>query len=165
MADPRTRAAHRLAGLHPAATIHGALVMGATLALMSDTTAEHVSLASAAGVMIVYWLTHAYTYALGRGIGGDTRHLGLRLGRGMRHELPVLFGGVPALVTVAILVAAGTGLPTAMSAALWVTVVIMAVFGYLAAHRAGVAGWRILAETVFAAAMGLVMVGLNTLLH
>ena len=56
-------------------------------------------------------------------------------------------------------------LGAAMLLGLWVTVVLMAVYGYLAAHQAGVSGWRAAAETAFAALLGLFMVALNTLLH
>lgn len=161
----RIRLARRLAALHPSGMIHGALVMGATLALMTDKAAADVSLAGAAGVLVIYWLSHGYTHALGRGIDGDDQHLAARLVRSLGHELPVLWGGLPALVVVAVVLAAGGELGTAMLLGLWVTVVLMAVYGYLAAHQAGVSGWRAAAETVFASLLGLFMVALNTLLH
>jgi len=165
MVDHGARITHRFAVAHPAATIHGALVMAATLALMSDTSAKDLSLIGAAGVLVIYWLTHTYTHALSRGIGGDAHHLARRLVPSARHELGVLLGGVPALLTFTILVVSGARVGTAMAVGLWVTVVMMALFGYLAAHRAGVSGWRTGAETAFAALLGLLMVGLNTLLH
>lgn len=161
----RLRVARRLAGLHPSGMIHGALVMGATLALMSDKTTAEVSLAGAAGVLVIYWLSHAYTHALGRGIDGDDKHLAARLAHSMGHELPVLWGGIPALVVVVVVLVVGGELGAAMLLGLWVTVVLMAVYGYLAAHQAGVSGWRAAAETAFAALLGLFMVALNTLLH
>ncbi|WP_269302172.1 hypothetical protein [Aeromicrobium sp. HA] len=161
----RMRVARRFAGLHPAGMIHGALVMGATLALMSEKTRAEVSVIGAAGVLTIYWLSHAYTHALGRGIDGDQVHLAARLVGSVRHEWPVFLGGLPALVVFATMLAFGSQVATAMAAGLWVTVVLMAVSGYLAAHQAGVSGWRTGAETAFAALLGLFMVGLNTLLH
>lgn len=161
----RLRVARRFAALHPAGMIHGSLVMGATLALMSDKTRAEVSVLGAAGVLTIYWLSHAYTHALGRGIGGDRVHLAARLLSSIRHEWPVFLGGLPALLVFAAMLAFGSQVATAMLAGLWVTVVLMAVSGYLAAHQAGVSGWRTVAETAFAALLGLFMVGLNTLLH
>jgi len=161
----RVRLARRLADLHPAGMIHGALVMGATLALMSEKTRSEVSVLGAAGVLTIYWLSHAYTHALGRGIDGDTVHLAARLGASTRHELPVFLGGLPALAVFAVMLAGGAQVATAMLAGLWLTVVLMAGYGYLAAHQAGIHGWRVAAETTFAALLGLFMVALNTLLH
>ncbi|WP_286928730.1 MULTISPECIES: hypothetical protein [Aeromicrobium] len=161
----RMRLAQRLADLHPSGMIHGALVMGATLALLSHKTAAEVSLLGAGGVLTIYWLSHAYTHALGRGMDGDPDHLALRLVRSTRHEAPVFWGGLPPLVVCAVVLALGGEVATAMLAGLWVTVVLMAGYGYLAAHQAGVSGWRAGAETAFAALLGLFMVALNTLLH
>lgn len=161
----RVRLARRLADLHPAGMIHGALVMGATLALMTDKTPAEVSLLGAGGVLVIYWLSHAYTHALGQGIDGAQGHLAARLAASTRHELPVLLGGLPALVVCAVMLATGAELGTAMVVGLWLTVVLMAAYGYLAAHQAGVGGWRVVAETAFAALLGLFMVALNTLLH
>lgn len=161
----RMRLARRLADLHPAGMIHGALVMGATLALMSDQTAAEVSLLGAGGVLTIYWLSHAYTHALGRGMAGDHQHLAARLVASTRHEAPVFWGGLPPLVVCAAVLAAGVEVGGAMLAGLWVTVVLMAAYGYLAAHQAGVSGWRAAGETAFAALLGLFMVALNTLLH
>lgn len=154
-----------LAGVHPTGLIHGAVVMAATLALMGDHAATDTSLLGAAGVLTVYWLTHAYTDALGRGIDGDPRHLLVRLVRCARHELSVLLGGAPALLTFALVAASGAEPARAMSVGLWLTVALMAGFGYLAAHAAGITGWRLVAEASFAALVGCFMVALNTLLH
>ncbi|GEM_PF-2552696 len=173
MIEPRTsgprgyrfRLARRLADLHPAAMIHGALVMGATLALMANTTPADLSMLSAAGVLVIYWFTHAYTYALGQGIDGDHHRLAVRLVAGSRHEVPILLGGLPALLVCTAALVLGAELATAMMIGLWLTVVLMAAYGYLAAHLAGVLGWRVAAETTFAALLGLCMVALNTLLH
>lgn len=153
------------AASHPAGMIHGAVVTAATLALMGDHAGTDVSLLGAVGVLVVYWLTHGYTHALGRGIDGAHPHLARRLLDSTRLELPILLGGVPALATVGILATSGVALTTAMTAGLWVTVVLMGAYGYLAAHLAGVSGWRTVVETGFAAVLGLVMVGLNMLLH
>lgn len=176
--DPRSRKPHPhgrsgirvtitrwLAGVHPAGLIHGAVVMGATLALMGDHSGTDASLLGAAGVLVVYWLTHAYTDALGRGIDGDPQHLLRRLSRCARHEVPILLGGAPALLTFAVMVASGSDIATAMSVGLWLTVLLMGSFGYLAAHLAGITGWRLVAETAFSALVGCFMVALNTLLH
>jgi hypothetical protein len=155
-----------LAEAHPTGLMHGAVVMGAVFAIASHNTDGQVKLALAAtGVLVIYWLTHAYTDALGRGIAGDRRHLTKRLLHCARHEVAVVLGGLPTVIVFAGGSAAGLPPGTAVSVALWLTLGILAVVGYLSAHLAGVQGWRLAGETAFAALFGSSMIVLNTLLH
>jgi hypothetical protein len=168
---PRGRGLRRalattLAEAHPAGLMHGAVVMGAVLALASHSTSTQLQVAvGATAVLFIYWLTHAYTNALGRGIAGDRRHLTKRLVHAGRHEIAVMFGGLPTILAFSLTTAAGAELDTAVSAALWLTLAILAGVGYLAAHLAGIGGWRLVGETAFAALFGASMIVLNTLLH
>ena len=158
----RVALATALAEAHPAGLMHGAVVMGAVLALASHSTGSQLQVAAgAATVLVVYWLTHAYTNALGRGIAGDRRHLTRRLLHSGRHEVVVILGGLPTILTFSLTTAAGAEIETAVSAALWLTLAMLAAVGYLA----GIGGWRLVGETAFAALFGASMIVLNTLLH
>ena len=162
----RLATADWLAKTHPAGLMHGAVVMGAVLALISDHEEPLLSVTgTAASILVVYWLTHAYADALSRGITGDRRRLTRRLMRSARHELPVLLGGLPALITFTLVMGLGASFADAIDAALWLTLVILAGAGYLAAHLAGITRWRLVGETAFAAFVGGCMVSLNSLLH
>jgi hypothetical protein len=162
----RLATAQWLADFHPAGFMHGAVVMGAVLALVDDEGSSTLSVMSAAaGVLVIYWLTHAYTDALGQGLSGERRHLLHRLLRFGRRDSPLLLGGVPALLVFAVALGFGTAFAGAVEIALWVTLVLLAGCGYLAAHIAGVTGWRLLTETVFAGLVGAFMISINTWLH
>jgi hypothetical protein len=162
----RRATAQWLSESHPAGLMHGAVIMGAGLALVSeeDTSTEGVVGASAL-VLVIYWLTFAYTDALGHLSGGDRAHLTHRLLRYGRRDLAVPLGGLPALLTMVVWVSFGGSLTAAVNAALWLTVGLLALVGYLAAHVAGVTGWRLVGETFFAALFGAGMITLNTWLH
>jgi hypothetical protein len=155
-----------LAGFHPAGLMHGAVVMGAVLALVADDEASSAAVAaSAAGVLVVYWATHAYSDALGAGVGGDRVHLFRRLRRFGRRDAAVLLGGLPALAVFSVMTLLGAAFPYAVDGALWLTLLLLTAVGYLAAHVAGVTGWRLAGETAFAALVGGCIVLLNTGLH
>jgi hypothetical protein len=162
----RIRMAIALAEAHPAGLMHGAVVMGAVLALAPHTSSTPLQVAGGAtAVLVIYWLTHAYTNALGRGIAGDQRHLTRRLVHSARHEVAVILGGLPTILALSLTAGAGARLDTAVTAALWLTLAMLAGVGYLAAHLAGISGWRLVGETAFAALFGASMIVLNSLLH
>jgi hypothetical protein len=159
-------AAHWIAQSHPAGLVHGAVAMGAILAVIGGHEAPWGWLAAGMlGALSVYWLTHAYTHALGIGVAGDQRRLVRRLLQSARLESAVLIGGLPALVAFVLAMQLGAKPPDAIDVALWVTLTLLGVVGYLAGHLAGITGWRLVGETMFAVWVGGCMVTLNTLLH
>jgi hypothetical protein len=162
----RRATARWLSESHPAGLMHGAVIMGGVLALVpeDDTSPEGVVGASAT-VLVIYWLTFAYTDALGHLAEGERAHLLHRLLRYGRRDAAVPLGGLPALLTMVVWVSFGSSLTAAVNAALWLTLGLLAAVGYLAAHVAGVTGWRLLGETFFAALFGAGMITLNTWLH
>lgn len=162
----RVTVAQWLADLHPAGMMHGAVVMGAALALVDeDAVSSEAVVGAAAGVLAVFWLTHAYTDALGLGLGGERKHLVRRLLHCGRRDSAILLGGLPALLVFSVALGFDAGYGEAVEAALWVTLVLLAGCGYLAAHVAGITGWRAAAEAAFAGLFGACMVLLNTGLH
>lgn len=163
----RDATARWLAVSHPAGLMHGAVVTAAVLAVVGEQEAPAaVVVAVAVAVLVVYWLTHAYTYALSVAITGEQQHrLTRRLLSSARHEAALLRGGAPAVLTFAVALAAGASFSGAVRLALWLSLILLAVFGYVAGHLAGVRGWRLTGETAFAALVGACIVVLQTLLH
>jgi high-affinity Fe2+/Pb2+ permease len=162
----RVATAQWLADFHPAGVMHGAVVMGAALALVDEDAVSSTGVvAASAGVLVVYWLTHSYTDALGLGLEGEREHLVRRLLRSGRRDTAILLGGIPALVVFSVALSFDASYTDAVETALWVTLVVLAGCGYLAAHLAGVTRWRLVAETAFAGLVGACIVVLNTWLH
>ena len=116
-------------------------------------------------VLGIYWLADVYVGAFAQQFVGERQPLSRRLLRSARHELSVLQGGIPAVVTFEVGSVLGAEPSTATNIALWVTVVELAAFAHLAATHVGVTGRERNLETAVAALLGLVLVVAKTLLH
>ena len=155
-----------MGGAHAGGVLYGAIVTAAVLATVGghDSSVGHVMLAWAI-VLGTYWLTHVYVATWQAQFHGDGRHLGARLADGARSEVPVLLGGVPAITVFLVASASGLDAFDAERIALYSTVVLLAVIGFVGARRAGrrpAGAWM---EALGAALLGLVMVAAKTLLH
>ncbi|WP_227748033.1 hypothetical protein [Oerskovia douganii] len=150
----------------PADFLYGAVVSGFMLAVSSthDASGDFVILA-VAGVLVGYWAAHVYVSAIGGRFRDSDHTITERLRLATSEEVWVLIGGVPALAVFLVGRVLGLGVTDSALIALWFTVLMLGVVGHLAAHRAGVRGWALTAETVVAGAFGLVIIGLKTLLH
>ncbi|MFF3064872.1 hypothetical protein ACFVQ3_09955 [Oerskovia sp. NPDC057915] len=150
----------------PADFLYGAVVSGFMLAVSSthDASSDFVILA-VAGVLVGYWAAHVYVSAIGGRFRDSDHTITERLRLATSEEVWVLIGGVPALAVFLVGRLFGLGVTDSALIALWFTVLMLGVVGHLAAHRAGVRGWALTAETAVAAAFGLVIIGLKTLLH
>jgi hypothetical protein len=151
---------------HSGGLLYGAVVTAAVLVTVGGHDAS-VGYVVGAWVIVLgtYWMTHVYVVTWEAQFRGDSRHLGFRLLDGARTELTVLAGGLPAMVV--FLVASATGLDAfeAERIALYSTVVLLAIVGFIGARRAGrgpAAAWM---ESLGAAALGLVMVAAKSQLH
>ena len=146
--------------------LYGAIVTAAVLVAAGghDSSSERV-LVAWGFVIVTYFLTHVYVHAAHSQLSGDTRNLFQRSGAAARSELGILEGGIPAMV---VFLAASLIEPSAFSAAqvaLWFTVVLLAVVGYLGSRRAGRTRRASLGEAAGAAMLGVLMVAAKTLLH
>jgi hypothetical protein len=162
----RTEAAGWLAATDPAGLLYGAIVSAAVLATVSAHAEDFESVAVATGVvLVVYWLAHVYVATLSRQFQGDTRSFPLRLRTALAHETSVLKGGVPAIAVYMLAMALGAGVETSAADAVYFSVVLLAVVGYLGAHRAGLRGRATLLEVLGAASFGILIVIAKALLH
>lgn len=162
----RPSVAERLAGSDPAGLLYGAIVTAAVLVTSGghDTSPGRV-VATWAVVLGIYWLTHVYVHAAESQFQGDRHHLIHRAAIAARAELSVLAGGVPAMAVFYIFASTDTDVFDAARAALYFTVVLLAVFGFVGSRHAGrsvAASWG---EAFGASLLGLLMVLGKTLLH
>ncbi|GEL19776.1 hypothetical protein [Pseudonocardia asaccharolytica] len=158
--------AARLAAGNPSRLLYGAVVSSAVLAVVGEhgETAPQVLLAVVL-VLTVYWLAHVYVETLAGRLGAPARGPRQDLWWAWRHEAPILLGGVPALLVLAVSFLLGASVSTATNVALWVTVALLAGAGYLGGYRTGRTGWRLLADTLVVALIGVLTILLKTLLH
>jgi hypothetical protein len=145
--------------------IEGAVVVGALLVVVSHADSDDTRVVlTALGVLVIYWLTHAYAHALSETLSRRQRLFGL-LFRAIRRDSTILLGGVPALGLFAILLIAGVEFGTAVVVGLWVTIIFLAAVGFAAGYRMGLRGWRLGLEALLAGSAGAFMLLLKTFLH
>lgn len=146
--------------------LYGAIVTAAVLVAAGghDESSERVVVVWGF-VIITYWLTHVYVHAAHSQLGGDTRNLFHRSGVAARAELGILEGGIPAMVVFLVASLIKPSTVTAAQVALWFTVVLLAVVGYLGSRHAGRSRRASLGEAAGAAMLGVAMVAAKTLLH
>jgi hypothetical protein len=160
------RLASRLAKSHSGGLLYGAVVTAAVLVTVGGhgSSAGKVVLAWVI-VLGTYWLTHVYVVTWQGQFEGDTRPLPVRLASGAGHEATVLMGGVPAMVVFLAATLAGVDSFEAERLALYSTVVLLGVLGYVGAHFTGRSRAHSWLEALGAALLGLVMVAAKSLLH
>ncbi|MGO1203763.1 hypothetical protein [Cellulosimicrobium funkei] len=146
--------------------LYGAIVAGFVMAVSSvhAPTGDRVVLATSL-VAVGYWLAHCYVDAVS-GRFHDTGHsLWGRTVVALRSNVGVLLGALPGIVVYLVALAAGLDAEGAALVAVWFTVVLLGVVGFLAAYRAGARGGLLVGETLLAAAFGGVVIAVKYLLH
>jgi hypothetical protein len=149
----------------PAELLYGALVSAVVLATTSATveSGETVLIATAL-VSVTYWLAHVYADAVG-GRFDDVDHSSHhRLRHALKNNTGVLLGSIPVLAVFFLGRLLGMTIADAAFLALWFTVAMLAAVAALAAHRAGVRGGELIAETLMAGAFGLLVIALKLIL-
>lgn len=162
----RNAAAGRLTrSADPADLLYGALVAASVLATAS-AHAEYRYVAIATLLVLgVYWLAHVYIEAQSLQLRGDARHYLGRLGHTAAREASIIQGGLPAVIVFALCDAFGATTTTAASVAVYFSVGVLALVGYLAAHQAGRRGVATLVDSFTAALLGVVVIVAKALLH
>ncbi len=158
--------ASRLAVHDTSGLLYGAIVTAAVLVSvggLSDTVGQVV--ATWAFVLSIYWLTHVYVHAAEGQFQGDDRHLLHRSLTAAKAEVAVLAGGIPAIAVFVVLATTDTELIDAARSALFFTVMLLAVFGYVGARHAGRSTAAAWGEAFGASLLGILMALGKTLLH
>jgi hypothetical protein len=151
---------------NPAGTIYGLIAVGALLAAESglhDTYPETIGSATIA--LAMYWIAHAYADVLGQRLETRERLTAATLGRNLLHDWAIMRGASPPLLALLLAWALGAGQETAVTAALWTTVVSLLVYELLAGLRARARPAELLLEGCVGAVMGLGVLALRVILH
>lgn len=149
----------------PAGLLYGALVAASVL----GTAATHgdygyVALATLL-VLGVYWLAHVYIEAQALQIHGDARrYVGLLRHTAVR-EASVIQGGFPAIAVYVVTNALGADTKTAAATAVYFSVGVLFVVGYVTARHAGRHGVAAWVDAVAAALLGVAVIVAKALLH
>lgn len=148
------------------AALYGAVVSAGLLSVADeDATSLPGLLLGTAGILVVFWLAHSYTHVLGtRPADADGSLMG-RMRQTMRHEFPLVLGGLPALVLVGTSVALGARPEVAVGVTILVTGVVLTVGGFVYGRRCGARGWDLARETVIGALLGAVVLVLEIFAH
>lgn len=164
------RAADRVLGLltperNAGGIVYGLTMIGAVLAVESYRNGSGEALASGALTICVYWLAHAHATAIGERMG-ERRRIDVRaLLDGLRHDWPIVRGGMLPLLALAIAWAAGASEAVAAGVAVWSSVAMLIGIELLIglSVQAGVKG--MLLEGAVGFTLGVAVIGLELLLH
>jgi uncharacterized MAPEG superfamily protein len=163
----------------------GGLVYGTILiaTLLSAEVAKRESYPRTIGAvmiaMLLYWLTHSYATFTAQRAEAAAERAQDTAGRAeaservqfsafvaaARHDVSVFLGGVPQLVVLVVLWAAGVPLGTALSADIWLSVAMIVGVEVLIGVRAELTGWHLVQQTAFGVLIGVLLVSLRILLH
>jgi hypothetical protein len=153
-------------GANPGGVVYGTLTIAALLAAESslrETFPE--TLGSAAVVLALYWLAHAYADLLGHRLATGERLAAPALWRSLRHDWGIMRGGSLPLLALLICWIAGAGQETAVTVALWTSIASLLAFELLAGLRAQARPAELLLEGCVGAALGLGVLALRVILH
>jgi len=153
---------------HPvnaAGWLYGAVITASLFTLAGAHPAEYPRILLVVLLtLVMYWLAHVYTRVIADRLADPSAALGTRIREALHHELSILVGSVPAVVAYIVFVALGLT-AYATWAALWVSVLLLGVVGFRIGRQAGGSFGRLVLETVGCAMLGVVMIGLKTVLH
>src|SRR5215204_2252435 len=149
-----------------AGLLYGAIVTAAAMAVVSahEAAAGKVLLAVAI-TLVVYYCAHVFTRVEADRLDHPTASFTDDLREAERHELTVLIGGLPAVSAFVVSVYLGATASRAVDIALWVTIGLLGIFGYLVGRQSGATGWRLVVEIGGAALFGVAVAILKALLH
>ncbi|MDF9875397.1 hypothetical protein [Cellulosimicrobium cellulans] len=146
--------------------LYGAIVAGFVMAVSSVHAPTGDRVVVATGLVAVgYWLAHCYVDAVSGRFHDSGHSLWDRTLAALRLNVGVLLGAVPGIVVYLLAYAFGLGVEDAALVAVWFTVLLLGVVGFLAAYRAGARGARLAGETLLAAAFAGVVIAVKYLLH
>jgi hypothetical protein len=150
----------------PAGLVYGTIAVGALLAAESARQETYLrTIAAVVVTMLLYWLAHSYAEFTGRRLENSEPFKLNGLAQMMAHEVSVLIGaGLPLLVLLITWVA-GAQLTNAVTAAIWSSAAMIVVIEVTIGIRAQLPGRDVIAQTVFGAVLGLLVITLRVLLH
>jgi hypothetical protein len=142
------------------------IVIGALLAAESGRHESYLdTLLSTAIAVTLYWVAHSYASVLGRRLSsGERLTIGALLGA-LAHDWALIRGASIPLLALVIAAVTGAAQETAVTAAVWSSVVSLVAFELIAGLRSGASRGELALEVGVGAAMGLAILTLKIILH
>jgi VIT1/CCC1 family predicted Fe2+/Mn2+ transporter len=151
---------------NPSGAVYGVIVIGALLAAESGRHESYLdTFASAAIAAALYWVAHSYAGVLGRRLSTGERLTAAALLDSLAHDWALIRGASIPLLALAIAALAGAAQETAVTAAVWSSIVSLAVFELIAGLRSGASRGELALEVGVGVAMGLAILALKIVLH
>lgn len=146
--------------------IYGLILVGSLMAAESYKHETHFDvLLSVVLTLVVYWLAHAYSLALGLRIE-SSRSLSLRsLREGLLSSASVLQGALVPLLALLVAWAAGASSQTAIDLALWSSIATLAALELVAGIRAKEKPLELVLSCCVGVGIGAAVLALKALLH
>lgn len=146
--------------------VYGTVTVGALLAAESATHETYGETVGAVAIaLLIYWLAHAYSeFTEHRLEHGEPLRL-QTLRRTLAHELTIIVGAAVPLLALLICWLAGATLGSAVTVAIWTSVVVIVAVEVTAGVRAELTGRELMTQIAFGALFGLLVVALRLVLH
>jgi hypothetical protein len=142
------------------------IVIGALLAAESGRHESYLdTFASAAIAAALYWVAHSYAGVLGRRLSTGERLTTGALLDALAHDWALIRGASIPVLALAISALAGATQETAVTAAVWSSIVSLAAFELIAGLRSGANRGELALEVGVGVAMGLAILALKIVLH
>lgn len=152
--------------IDPASVVYGTLSTGIVLAAENPRHEGYAKVLVAVAVtVLVYWLCHAYAYALGKRLEQQRPLRAAAVGHALVTKAGVLVGALAPIGIVAVAGLAGARLGTAVDVALWGIVAILGALEFVAARQAGAAVGEATVEATVGTLLGLGIVAVKLVLH
>ena len=151
---------------NPSGAIYGVIVIGALLAAESGRHESYLdTFLSAAIAAALYWVAHSYAGVLGRRLSTGERLTAAALLGALAHDWALIRGASIPLLALAVAALAGAAQETAVTAAVWSSIVSLAAFELIAGLRSGASRGELALEVAVGVAMGLAILALKIVLH
>lgn len=151
---------------NPAGAVYGLIIVGALLAAESYNSESYLdAVASVAITVVVYWLAHAYSGALGERVQSGEALTPRSIGRALTHSWSVVRGATVPGLTLLTAWIVGASLRGAISAAVWSTVGALIGLELLAGIRAKSEPLELVIDCCVGACIGAAVLLLRALLH
>jgi hypothetical protein len=153
----------RSLGKRRAAGIYGAIITAALLATAGDELHTGGLVVAVLITLLVYWLAEEYAELLGEQVEGGLVPTRDYIREALAETWPMVSASFAPLLVVLLARLAGASIPVADDAGLVAAVVLLMIYGWLAARSAQLRGRQLVITTSIAAVLGLVMVALKDL--
>ncbi|HYM54121.1 MAG TPA: hypothetical protein VES97_02075 [Solirubrobacteraceae bacterium] len=156
---------------NPSGVIYGMIVIGALLAAESGRHETYLDTVGSALIAAgLYWLAHAYASVLGRRLAAHERLTAGALRRALAHDWALIRGAAIPVLVLLVAWAGGAGQDTAVTVAVWSSVVGLVAFELLAgirsrAGRSSIGPGELALEVGVGMTMGLAILALRIVLH